>query len=116
MVRVKRGKVLRRRRRKLFKRAKGFRCSVRTKLRSAKPAVYRAMEHATRHRRQKKGVMRSLWIARINAAVRKIGLSYSRFMAAVKKAKIALDRRSLADLALNHPKEFAQLLEVAKVK
>ena len=116
MARVKRGFVARRRRKKLRKRAKGFRLGLRTQLRRRKTAVYHAMKHATRHRREKKGAMRRLWIARINAAVREGGMSYSRFMAALKKKKIGLDRRSLADLAANHPKDFARVLEAVKTK
>lgn len=114
MVRVKRGFVARRRRKKLKKRAKGFRGGLRTQFRRRKVAVYKAMKHATRHRRQKKVVMRRLWIVRINAAVRKVGMSYSKFMAAVKKKKIALDRRSLAELAANHPKDFEKIVGVVK--
>jgi len=116
MVRVKRGKAARRKKKKLFKRAKGFRGGLRTQFRRAKQAVYKAMTHATRHRRQKKVMMRRLWIVRINAAVRKVGLSYSRFISMLKKKKILLDRRSLADLAVNHPNDFAKILEVAKGK
>lgn len=114
MVRVKRGFAARRKRKKLRKRAKGFRGGLRTQLQRRRQALYKAGTHATRHRRQKKGVMRRLWIARINAAVRRSGLTYSRFMAALKKSKVGLDRRSLADLAANHPKDFARLVEVAK--
>lgn len=116
MARVKRGFVARRRKKKLRKRAKGFRGGLRTQFSRRKVAVYKAMKHATRHRRQKKGVMRRLWIVRINAAVRKAGMSYSRFMAALKKKKIGLDRRSLAELAANHPKAFDKILEVVKGK
>lgn len=114
MVRVKRGFVARRRRKKERKRAKGFRGALRTQSRRRKIAVYKAKKHATRHRRQKKVMMRRLWIARINAAVRTAGTTYSRFIAALKKNKINLDRRTLADLALNHPKDFTKLLEGVK--
>jgi large subunit ribosomal protein L20 len=114
MVRVKRGFAGRRKQKKLRKRAKGFRGGLRTQRARRKVAIYKAKKHATRHRRQKKGTMRRLWIVRINAAVRISGLSYSRFIAGLKKKKITLDRRSLADLAVNHPKDFAKLVEVAK--
>ena len=114
MVRVKRGFVARRRKKKLRKRAKGFRGGLRTQFRRRKVAVYKAMKHATRHRRQKKVMMRRLWITRINAAVRLAGMSYSRFMAAIKKKKIALDRRSLAELAVNHPKDFEKIIGAVK--
>ncbi|MEE8637998.1 MAG: 50S ribosomal protein L20 [Candidatus Margulisiibacteriota bacterium] len=114
MVRVKRGFVARRRRKKVRKRAKGFRGGLRTQFRRRKVAVYKAMKHASRHRRQKKGMMRRLWITRINAAVRGAGMSYSKFMAALKKNKIGLDRKALADLAVNHPKDFAKIMEIVK--
>jgi large subunit ribosomal protein L20 len=114
MVRVKRGFVARRRRKKLRKRAKGFRGGLRTQSARRRIAVYKAKKHATRHRREKKRMMRGLWIVRINAAVRGAGMSYSKFMAALKKKKIALDRRALADLAANHPKDFAKIVEGVK--
>lgn len=114
MVRVKRGFVARRRRKKIRKRAKGFRGGLRTQFRRAKIAVYKAMKHATRHRREKKRMMRGLWIARINAAVRTMGMNYSQFMARLKKKKISLDRKTLADLAVNHPEDFAKIMEVVK--
>ena len=116
MVRVKRGFVARRRRKKVRRRAKGFRLGLRTQYKRSKDAVYKAKKYATWHRREKKGTMRRLWIARINAAVRELGTTYSRFMSALKKKKILLDRRSLADLALNHPKDFAKILEAVKAK
>jgi len=114
MPRVKRGFVARRKRKKLRKRAKGFRGGLRTQLRRRKQAVTKAKKHATRGRRQKKVTMRRLWIVRINAAVRKSGLSYSKFMAALKKKKIGLDRRALADLAANHPADFSKIVETIK--
>ena len=114
MPRVKRGFVARRRRKKVRKKAKGFRRTVRTQTRRVKIAVYKAGIHATRHRRQKKGTMRRLWIVRINAATRAAGISYSKFIAALKKKKIGLDRRSLADLAANHLKDFEKILEAIK--
>lgn len=114
MVRVKRGKVARRRRKKVFKRAKGFRGGLRTQFRRAKIAVYHAMKHATRHRKTRKREMRSLWIVRINAALRAAGMKYSRFISALKKKRIALDRKMLADLAVNHPQDFLKVLEAVK--
>jgi large subunit ribosomal protein L20 len=114
MVRVKRGFVARRRRKKLRKRAKGFRGGLRTQLRRRVQAVIKAKKHATRHRREKKRMMRGLWIARINAAVRSEGMTYSRFMAGLKKKKIGLDRRALADLAANHPQDFSKIVEGVK--
>ncbi|MBU0502503.1 MAG: 50S ribosomal protein L20, partial [Candidatus Margulisbacteria bacterium] len=87
---------------------------LRTQTKRRKQALIKAGTHATRHRRQKKRMFRSLWIVRLNAAVRLEGLSYSRFIAALKKANISLDRRALADLAVNHPADFAKLVAVAK--
>ncbi|MGB9613310.1 MAG: 50S ribosomal protein L20 [Candidatus Margulisiibacteriota bacterium] len=114
MVRVKRGIVARRRRKKVLKRAKGFRITLRTQFRRAKQAVYKALKHATAHRKTKKRQMRRLWIARLNAAVRPAGLTYNRFMAGLKKAKIKLDRKILADLAVNNPVAFNKIIEKVK--
>lgn len=104
----------RRRRKKILKAAKGYfgaRSNVYT---VAKNAVERAMQYAYRDRRNKKRAFRRLWIARINAASRQEGLSYSRFMNGLKKAEINLNRKVLADLALNEPTVFKAI--VAKVK
>jgi large subunit ribosomal protein L20 len=114
MVRVKRGFVARRRRKKVLKRAKGFRRTLRTQFRRAKQAVYKALTHATRHRKTKKREFRRLWVTRINAAVRAAGLKYSEFIAKLKKAKIKLDRKILANLAVTDPKAFAQIVEKVK--
>jgi large subunit ribosomal protein L20 len=114
MVRVKRGFVARRRRNKVFKRAKGFRITIRTQSRRAKQAVWKAMEHATIHRRKKKGDMRRLWITRINAAVRPLGLSYNLLINKLKKAKVNLDRKVLADLAYSDPKTFTKIVNSVK--
>lgn len=114
MVRVKRGKVARRRRKKVLKRAKGFRGGLRTQYRRAKIAVYKALKHSTRHRKTKKREMRGLWIARINAALRGMGWKYSLFMSELKKKKILLDRKMLADLAVNHPDHFRKIVEAVK--
>jgi large subunit ribosomal protein L20 len=114
MVRVKRGSAAHDKRKKQRKRAAGFRGALRTQTKRRKQALLKAGKHATRHRRQKKGIMRRLWITRINAAVRQAGLSYSRFIAGLKKANIALDRRSLADLAVNNPAEFNQILATVR--
>jgi large subunit ribosomal protein L20 len=114
MVRVKRGFVARRRRKKVLKRAKGFRITLRTQFRRAKQAVYKALKHATRHRKTKKREFRRLWITRLNAAVRAAGLKYSQFIAGLKKAKINLDRKVLANLAISDPQAFAQIVEKVK--
>jgi large subunit ribosomal protein L20 len=114
MVRVKRGIAGRRRHKKLLAQAKGFRGSLGTLYRPAHQAVTKAMTHAFRSRKQKKRDFRYLWIARINAAARECGLSYSRLMNGLKKAKIILDRKILADLALVDPKTFSAIAKAAK--
>lgn len=116
MPRVKRGNVARKKRKKLRKEAKGFRGGLRTQTKRRKQAILKSRKHATYHRREKKVVMRQLWIVRINAAVREVGMSYSKFIAALKKHRIVLDRRSLAELAANHPKDFSKILEAVKTK
>jgi len=114
MVRVKRGFVARRRKKKLFKRTKGFRITRRTQLRVAKQAVYKALRHATRHRRAKKREMRRLWTARINAAARSLGMKYSELISRMKKANIKLDRKILADIAFNDMPAFSKIVEAVK--
>lgn len=114
MVRVKRGFVARHRRKKVLKRAKGFRITVRTQFRRAKQAVYKALKHATRHRRAKKRDMRHLWIARINAAARLLGIKYNRLVAGLKKTGIRLNRKMLADLAVNDFPAFTKIVETIK--
>jgi large subunit ribosomal protein L20 len=114
MPRVKRGFVARRRRKKVTKKAKGFRSTIRTQTRRVKVAIVKAGVHATRHRRQRKREMRALWITRINAAVKASGMTYSKFMAALKKKKVILDRKILADIAANHADDFSQIFEAVK--
>lgn len=114
MPRVKRGKVHARKRRRLLRRAKGFRWGRKKLVKLAKTAVIKAGAHAYYGRRQKKRELRRLWQVQINAACRVNGLSYSRFINSLKKAKIELDRKILADLAQNHPKIFERIVEVVK--
>lgn len=114
MVRVKRGFTARNRRRKLLRRAKGFRGSPGTNYRQAKQAVYKAKRHATVHRRQRKGDFRALWITRIGAAVRPFGISYSVFMNGLKKASILLDRKTISEMAIHDAASFERLVEAAK--
>lgn len=114
MVRVKRGKASIARNAKRRKRAKGFRGSLRTQTRRRNTALIKAGVHATRDRKLKKQTMRSLWIVRINAAVKQLGTNYSRFMNTLKKNNITLDRRSLADMATNHFDDLKKLLEGLK--
>jgi large subunit ribosomal protein L20 len=114
MVRVKRGYVARKRRKKLLKRAKGFRGSLSKLFRPAHQAVIRAMSYATAHRRKRKGDLRALWITRINAAARLNGLTYGRLMYGLRKAKILIDRKMLAEMAVNDGDAFKKLAESVK--
>ena len=116
MARVKRGFKARRRRNKILKLAKGYR-GARSKLfRSATEAVDRALNYAFRDRRVKKRDFRALWITRINAAARENGLSYSRLIYGLKQADVALDRKIMADLAVNDPAAFGVIAETAKAR
>lgn len=103
-----------RRHRKFLKRAKGFKQARRVRIQVAKEALLHAGQYAYHGRKLKKRNLRSLWILRLNAAVREEGLSYSKFIASLKKAGIELDRKILADMAVNNPETFKQI--VAKVK
>ena len=114
MARVKRGNVHSNRRRRILKQAKGY-YGARSRLYSeARDAVDRAMQFAYHGRKRKKRDFRRLWITRINAASREHGLSYSRFMAGLKAAGVGLDRKILAEIAVEDPDTFAQLTEAAK--
>jgi large subunit ribosomal protein L20 len=110
MPRVKRGGISLKRRRKVLRQAKGYRFGRSKKERLAREALLHAGAHALAHRRDKKGVFRRLWNVRINAAVRPLGLSYSRFINLLKKKNIALDRKILAELAEKQPPAFKQLV------
>lgn len=114
MPRVKTGIVRKKRHKKVLAEAKGFRGSSRTNYKKANEAVKKAMAYATEHRKLKKRKMRELWIIRINAAARLNGVSYSKFMNGLKKAGIELDRKVLADLAVNNAGEFAKLVDLVK--
>jgi large subunit ribosomal protein L20 len=109
MPRVKRGTVARARHKKVLKQAKGFRGRRKNVYRVAKQAVMKAGQYAYRDRRQKKRQFRALWISRINAAVRELGMSYSTFMAGLKRANIDIDRKVLADLAVGDKAAFAKI-------
>ena len=113
MPRVKRGVQAHARHKKVLKLAKGYRGRRKSTFKVAKQAVIRAGVNAYRDRRQRKRQFRSLWIIRINAGAREHGLSYSRFIAGLKKAAIEVDRRVLADLAMNEKEVFAVLAEKA---
>lgn len=114
MARVKRAMNARKKHKKILKLAKGFR-GARSKLyRPANEFVMKALAHAYKGRKLKKRDFRKMWIARINAATRMNGLSYSRFMNGLKKADITINRKMLSEMAINDPAGFAQLVEVAK--
>jgi len=114
MPRVKTGTVRRKRHKKILKLAKGFYSGRRKHFRKAKEAVEHALVYAYRDRRQKKRDFRKLWIVRINAACRLNGTTYSRFMNALKVAGIDLDRKILADMAMNDAAAFTSLVEATK--
>jgi large subunit ribosomal protein L20 len=111
MPRVKRGVTAHARHKKILKLAKGYYGARSRVYRVAKQAVIKAGQYAYRDRRQRKRQFRALWIARINAAARESGMSYSRFMDALKKASIELDRKVLADMAVYDKEGFAELVK-----
>lgn len=114
MPRVKRAVHSHKKRRKVLKAAKGYRGGHKRLLRSAKEAVARGLAYAYRDRRNRKREFRSLWIVRVNAAARENGLSYSQFLHGLKKAGVEVDRKVLADLALNDAEAFRRLAETAR--
>ena len=114
MARVSRGVVTKAKHKKIFKRAKGFYGRRKNVFRVAVQAVERSMQYAYRDRRSKKRDFRGLWIQRINAGVRMHGLTYSQFISGLKKATIEIDRKVLAELAVNQPETFKLLVEKAQ--
>lgn len=114
MPRVKRGVTSQKRHKKVLKRAKGYRGRHKSCYRIALTRVEHGLQYAYRDRKARKREFRRLWIARINAGSRLNGLTYSRFMNGLSKAGIELDRKVLADLAVNQPEDFARLVEQAK--
>lgn len=114
MPRTKGGPKTRRRRNKVLKQAKGYWGGRRRLYRSAAETVIRALAFAYRDRRTKKRAFRSLWVLRINAGCRALGLPYSAFMNGLKKAGVTLDRKILAELAVSDPAAFARLVETAR--
>lgn len=111
MPRVKGGVTTLKRRRKILKRTKGYRFGRSTKEAQATEAMLHAGTHAFAHRRDKKNDFRRLWQVKINAAVRPLGYSYSKFISLLKKKNVSLDRKSLADLAENKPQSFERLVK-----
>ena len=116
MPRVKRGVTARARHKKVLALAKGFRGRRGNVFRIAKQAVMKAGQYAYRDRRAKKRVFRQLWIARINAASRGLGLTYSKFVAGLKKAQIDIDRKVLSDMAIHDPAGFKSIVEKVKAQ
>lgn len=116
MPRAVNGTVSRRRRKKILKMAKGYRSVRSTAFRKAREAVEHGQSYAYRDRKNRKREFRRLWIARINAAVRAEGMSYSQFMYGLKKADIQLDRKVLSDLAINNQETFKSLTETARAQ
>ena len=114
MARVKRGVVARRRHKKILNQAKGYYGARSRVYRVAKQAVIKAGQYAYRDRRNRKRAFRALWIARINAGARANGLSYSRLISGLKKANVEIDRKVLADLAMNEQQAFSAVVEKAK--
>ena len=116
MPRVKRGVTARARHKKVLAQAKGFRGRRGNVFRVAKQAVMKAGQYAYRDRRNKKRVFRRLWITRINAAARELGLTYSQFTNGLKKAAIEIDRKMLADIAVHDKAAFAAIVDQVKAK
>src|SRR5438046_2580614 len=114
MARVKRGVTAHAKHKKVLKAAKGYYGRRKNTIRIAKQAVERAQQYAYRDRKRRKRTFRALWIQRINAAVRPFGLTYSRFIAALGKAGVLVDRKVLSDLAIREPAAFQAIVEKAK--
>jgi large subunit ribosomal protein L20 len=114
MPRVKGGNTTRKRRKKILQQAKGYRGGRSKLYRTAKSAVIKALTYSYRDRRRRKRDFRRLWIARINAAVREHGISYSQFIYGLKHADIQLDRRVLANIAYDDPQTFAEIVTTVK--
>ncbi|MDH3193693.1 MAG: 50S ribosomal protein L20 [Acidimicrobiia bacterium] len=113
MARVKRAVHARKKHRKVMERASGYRGAKSRRFRTANEQVMHAMQDSYDHRRARKGDFRRLWIARINAAARQNGTTYSQMMAGLKAAEVAVDRKMLAEMAVNDPQAFSQLVKVA---
>ena len=114
MARVKTARITRKKHKKILKRAKGYYGAKHYRFRMAKQAVMKSGMYAYVGRKDKKSNFRKLWIARINAAARMNGTTYSKLIAGMKKANIVVNRKMLAELAVNDPKAFAQIVETAK--
>ena len=113
MTRVKRGVTKRRRHKKILSMARGYHGASHRNYKWAKEALIHAWSHAYRHRRERKGDFRRLWIIRIGAGSRQLGLTYSQFVHGLKNANIELDRKMLADMAVSDPEAFTKLVTIA---
>ncbi len=116
MVRIKRGKTVHKKRKKVLKQAKGFRWGRKSKYKAAKEALMHAWSYSYRDRRTKKREFRKLWQIQINAACREYGLPYSKFIRGLKLAKIDLDRKILSNLAQNNPQIFEKIVEKTRAQ
>jgi len=116
MSKIKHSVATRRRKKRVLKQAKGFWGDRSKQFQQARRALLHALKYAYRDRRNKKRVFRRLWITRINAACRQAGMTYSSFMQGMKKAKVALDRKILAEIAVKDSAAFKKLVEIAKGK
>ena len=114
MARVKRGTTTHARHKKVLEQSKGFRGRTSTTFRAAKQRLEKSLQYAYRDRRDRKGDFRQLWITRINAAARENGMTYNRLIQGLKAAGVEVDRKVLADLAVNDPTAFASLVELSR--
>ena len=114
MVRVKRATYSKKKKKRILKQAKGYRGAKSRRLRTAKEQVMHAKADSFAHRRKKKSDFRKIWISRINAAARQEGMSYSQLIAGLKKAGIDLNRKMLADMAVNKPDDFSEIVSLAR--
>lgn len=116
MPRVKRGVTTRHRHKRLLALTKGHRATKHSLYRRAHESMLKSLSYAYRHRRERKGDMRRLWISRVNAASRAQGLTYSQFMEGLKRAGVEINRKLLADMVVREPEAFANLVTIAKGK
>ena len=116
MPRVKRGVTTHKRHKKVLALTKGHRATKHSLFRRARESMLKSLSYAYAHRRERKGDMRRLWISRVNAAAKAQGLSYSQFMAGLKKSGVEINRKMLADMAVREPESFANLVTIVKGK
>lgn len=114
MARVKTARITRKRHKKILKQAKGYYGAKHYRFRNANQAVLKSLSYAYVGRKDRKSDFRKLWIARINAAARMNGISYSKLIAGLKKANVTINRKMLADIAITDPKAFTEIAEIAK--